>query len=62
MARHRTFSSEFKRLLAKEFLEGAGLRDGLGAFSLAGPRGRFRDADHDVPLTGITITSRHSAG
>ncbi len=32
------------------------LRDGLGAFSLAGPLGRFLDADHDVLLEGNFVT------
>ncbi len=32
------------------------LRDGLGAFSLAGPLGRFLDADHDVLLAGNFVT------
>jgi type IV secretion system protein VirB4 len=32
------------------------LRDGLNAFSLAGPLGRFLDADQDVLLTGSFVT------
>jgi type IV secretion system protein VirB4 len=34
----------------------AQLRDGLGAFSLTGPLGRFLDADHDVLLEDSFIT------
>jgi type IV secretion system protein VirB4 len=32
------------------------VRDGLAAFSLAGPLGRFVDADHDVMLEGRFVT------
>ena len=32
------------------------MRDGLAAFSLAGPLGRFVDADHDVLLEGRFVT------
>ena len=32
------------------------MRDGLGAFSLAGPLGRFLDADRDVLLEGRFVT------
>ena len=32
------------------------VRDGLGAFSLAGPLGRFLDADRDVTLEGSFVT------
>ena len=32
------------------------VRDGLGAFSLAGPLGRFLDADRDVTLEGRFVT------
>jgi type IV secretion system protein TrbE len=32
------------------------VRDGLNAFSLAGPLGRFLDADHDVLLEGRFVT------
>ena len=32
------------------------VRDGLGAFSLAGPLGRFLDADRDVLLEGRFVT------
>ena len=33
-------------------VQDAAVRDGLNAFSLAGPLGRFLDADHDVLLEG----------
>ena len=32
------------------------MRDGLNAFSLAGPLGRFLDADQDVLLAGSFVT------
>jgi len=37
-------------------VQDATLRDGLNAFSLAGPLGRFLDADQDVLLTGSFVT------
>lgn len=37
-------------------MQDAPLRDGLNAFSLAGPLGRFLDADQDVLLTGSFVT------
>ncbi len=37
-------------------VQDAQLRDGLGAFSLAGPLGRFLDADQDVLLAGSFVT------
>jgi type IV secretion system protein VirB4 len=49
-ARQRTISNLVTQV------QDAGLRDGLNAFSLAGPLGRFLDADQDVLLTGSFVT------
>jgi type IV secretion system protein VirB4 len=37
-------------------VQDAAVRDGLSPFSLAGPMGRFLDADHDVLLDGDFVT------